>query len=73
MLLLVQRLVDTEHLTIAEQLKLVQDLWDEIAARPERVPLTDAQRAELDHRLDEHAAAPEGVRDWKDIKAGFAK
>ncbi len=37
-------------------LKLVGDLWDSIAAEQGNLPLTDAQKAELDRRLDEFEA-----------------
>ena len=40
-------------LSLKERLKLVEDLWDSIAADQERLPLTREQRAELDERLDE--------------------
>jgi putative addiction module component (TIGR02574 family) len=40
-------------LSLEERLKLVEDLWDSIAADQERLPLTREQRAELDERLDE--------------------
>ena len=41
------------ELSIEERLKLVEDLWDSIAAEQERLPLTPEQRTELDDRLDE--------------------
>ena len=42
-----------QDLPVAERLKLVEDLWDSIAAEQSALPLTEAQRAELDARLDE--------------------
>ena len=41
------------ELPLDERLKLVEDLWDSIAAEQERLPLTPEQRTELDERLDE--------------------
>ncbi len=38
-------------LTLDERIKLVEDLWDSIAADQEALPLTAAQRTELDRRL----------------------
>ena len=42
-------------LPIDQRLQLVEDIWDSIAeeanARPGSLPLSDAQRAELDRRL----------------------
>lgn len=57
-----------DRLGMTERIRLVQDLWDRIAADPERVPLTQVQRAELDRRLaDEQAGAPVGVP-WDAVK-----
>ena len=37
---------------IGERIRLVEDLWDSIAADQDNLPLTDEQRTELDRRLD---------------------
>lgn len=39
-------------LPVEERLKLVEDLWDSIAADQHALRLTDEQKAELDRRLD---------------------
>ena len=44
---------DILSLSIAERIELVGDIWDSIAEVPEAVVLTDAQKAELDQRLQE--------------------
>ena len=41
-------------LPLEERLKLVEDLWDSIAAEERRLPLTASQRKLLDERLDEY-------------------
>ena len=38
-------------LSIGEKLRLVEDIWDSIAADQAALPLTDEQRDELDRRL----------------------
>ena len=42
-------------LPIVERIKLVEDLWDSIASDQGALPLTDAQRTELDRRLDTYS------------------
>ena len=42
-----------EKLSSEERLRLIEQLWESLRATPEAIPLTDAQRAELDRRLDE--------------------
>ena len=39
-------------LSIGEKLRLVEDIWDSIAADQVALPLTEEQRVELDLRLD---------------------
>jgi putative addiction module component (TIGR02574 family) len=41
-----------QELPLDERIKLVEDLWDSIAADQKALPLTPAQRSELDRRLD---------------------
>ncbi|MEM7468823.1 MAG: addiction module protein [Pseudomonadota bacterium] len=41
-----------QDLPIEARIKLVEDLWDSIAMEEGAIPLTDAQKAELDKRLD---------------------
>ena len=42
-----------QDLPVEERLKLVEDLWDSIAVDQSSSRLTEAQKAELDSRLDE--------------------
>ncbi len=42
---------ELRNLPIDERIRLVEDLWDSIAAEQEALPLTNEQRAELDRRL----------------------
>ena len=45
--------LDLKSLTVDERLDLLEQIWESLAAHPEIVHLTDAQRAELDRRLDD--------------------
>ena len=42
---------DLRKLPLEERIRLVEDLWDSIAADRGALPLTPEQRAELDRRL----------------------
>ena len=46
-------MIDIATLTREEQLELLEQLWERLSSTPEAVPVTDAQREELDRRLDE--------------------
>lgn len=53
---------DYRSLSVAERLQLVGDIWDSIAeeanAAPELLPLTEAEKVELDRRLAEYESDP---------------
>jgi putative addiction module component (TIGR02574 family) len=55
-------MIDIATLTQEERLRLLEQLWDSLSSTPEAIPLTDAQREELDRRLDElDREGPTGV------------
>jgi putative addiction module component (TIGR02574 family) len=56
-----------DRLSVDERLALVQEIWDSIAAQPDRVLLTDAQRQELERRLADHRANPGDVVPWEQV------
>ena len=56
--------VDVRQLSLAERIELVKDLWDSITETPDALPITDAQRAELDRRLAVYAADPRAGQPW---------
>lgn len=67
------RLSDVLELPIAQRLRLVEAIWDSIAAAPEGLDLTDAQRAELDRRLEEYEKNPDAGSPWPEVRARILK
>ena len=58
-----------DRLGLEERLKLVEEIWDLIGARDEEIPLTNAQRVELEQRVAEDDARPADTIAWDDVKA----
>ena len=59
--------VDIAELTVEERLSLLEQLWESLTATPEAIPLTEAQRAELDRRLDDlDREGPVGIP-WEEV------
>lgn len=56
-------------LPIDQRLRLVEDLWDSIAADQNALPLTAEQKAELDCRLDAFEADNNSGRPADDVIA----
>ncbi len=61
-------LADILKLTVSERIQLAEDIWDSIAALPESVELTDAQRHELDRRLAEYHQNPHTAAPWAEVR-----
>ncbi len=62
-----KRGLDIASLTPEERLDLLEELWDSLAATPGAIPLTEAQRAELDRRLDDlEREGPAGIP-WDEV------
>jgi putative addiction module component (TIGR02574 family) len=51
------------------KLALVQEIWDTIASEAGAIPLSEAQRRELERRAAEDDAHPEDVTPWEEVKA----
>jgi putative addiction module component (TIGR02574 family) len=57
------------QLPLEERLKLLEDLWDSIATQPEALPLSEAQRRELDRRWALYEQDPDRGIPWEQAKA----
>ena len=62
-----------KNLSIPERIRLVEEIWDTIAEENEAFELTDAQKRELDRRLESSRNNPGQGRTWDEIKAEFMK
>ena len=56
-----------------EKIRLVQELWDEIAEEVSRRPLTESQRRLLDERLADEEQNPGDVESWAKAKADILR
>ncbi|MBE7159426.1 MAG: addiction module protein [Rhodospirillales bacterium] len=61
-------LADLLELSVAERIQLAGDIWDSIALQTQPPPLTQAQRDELDRRLENHHQHPEDGAPWEEVK-----
>jgi putative addiction module component (TIGR02574 family) len=59
--------LNIRDLSPEERLRLIEELWDSLNEEPGVVPLTNAQREELDRRLDDlESSGPEGIP-WDEV------
>jgi putative addiction module component (TIGR02574 family) len=55
-------------LSPSEKLQLVEDLWDDLAATPEAVPVHEWQKQELARRKANLARNPASGLSWEEVK-----
>ena len=60
-----------ESLSAAEKAELLDVVWESLEA--DAGSLTDAQRAELDYRIDRHEKNPSDVIPWEQVRAKLFK
>ena len=58
-----------DQFSVAQRILLVEEIWDSIAAEPEEIPLTDAQKRDLQRRLGAYEANPKQGASWEEVKA----
>jgi putative addiction module component (TIGR02574 family) len=63
------RSLGIDSLPVAERMALVHEIWASIAAEPDKMPITDAQRAELMHRDADDEANPNDLVAAEDVFA----
>jgi putative addiction module component (TIGR02574 family) len=59
--------IDISRLSKEERLRLLEDLWDSFVQNPEDLPLTDAQRNELDRRIESMERDPSAAIPWEEV------
>lgn len=62
------QLKEALKLPIPERIKLVEDIWDSIAAEPKSLELTLEQKAELDRRIEYSRQHPDDVVSWETVR-----
>ena len=56
------------ELPVTERIRLVELIWDSIAAVPEAIPVSDELKAELNRRLAEFEPHPEAGYPWEEVR-----
>lgn len=56
------------ELNVTDRLQLVEELWDSIVDSPEKLPLLDWHKHELDRRKAAHAQSPTSGATWEEVE-----
>jgi len=60
-------------LKVEDRIRLVQAIWDSIAAEQAYPELTDEQKQELDHRIADSEANSDNVMTWEQVRNSIRK
>lgn len=55
------------EMSVAERLRIVEDIWDSIAADSKDLKISDELRLELDRRLEAYENDPESGVTWEEL------
>ena len=59
---------DSDCASVDERIRHAQDFWDRVAANPDQIELTEAQKKELDRRLQDLHDNPDVGIPWKEVR-----
>ena len=62
-----------DQLSVAQRILLVEEIWDSITAEEAEIPLTEAQRQDLQRRIAAYEADPNAGSSWEEVKARLWK
>ena len=60
-----------KHLSVAEKILLVEEIWDSIAYEEQSFELTENQKTAVEKRSKDFKKNPDIGREWKEIRAEF--
>ena len=55
-------------LPAADRVEIVQEIWESLFAHPQAVPVTKAQKDELERRWRAFQSDPDAGEPWEDVK-----
>ena len=59
--------IDIDRLDVDQRLRLIERIWESLSNDPAAIPITPAQRAELDRRLDELEQGDTAGIPWEEV------
>jgi putative addiction module component (TIGR02574 family) len=57
-----------EQMSIDDRLSLIEEIWESIAVNPNDVPVTEAQKQDLQQRLAAYRDNPKAGAPWQEVK-----
>lgn len=65
--------IEAMRLPPEERLKLIEEVWESLAANPASLPTSPSQLEELERRRARYLANPDSLIDWQEMKSRLLK
>lgn len=65
--------IEAMRLPPEERLKLIEEVWESLAANPASLPSSSSQLEELERRRERYLANPDSLIDWQEMKSRLLK
>jgi putative addiction module component (TIGR02574 family) len=59
---------DILRMSVAERIELLGEIWDSLEGPSEHPQLTEAEKKELDRRLEEYERDPRAFKSWEQVR-----
>ena len=56
------------ELSVSVRILLAEEIWDSVASEEKMIPLTDAQKGELDARLARYSVGQKSGDSWENVR-----
>lgn len=60
---------EVDNWSVEERLRLIEEVWDSLSARPQEIVLSEAQKQDLQRRLDAYRDNPKAGSPWEEVEA----
>jgi putative addiction module component (TIGR02574 family) len=71
--MILERFPEVQKLSPSEKLAFVSELWNELEAEPNSIPVSAEIVAELDRRMAEFQKNPTHFKTWEEVKQRLLK
>lgn len=59
---------EIKNLPVIERIQVVEEIWDSIAGESAEISLSEAEKEELNRRIESFRKNPDGGRSWETLK-----
>ncbi len=71
--MILERIPEISKLSPEDKLRLANELWQQVAEDPDRIPVSDEHKQLIEQRYQEYLENPDDVVTWEEVKRRLGK